>query len=130
MKKVEIHLTDEEYNHLEKMLTIAGYIALDFNEVIRPNNDLEPFIRSIIKEYIRIKRYLLVRPSDAPIKNRLEEILKIRRIKKTDFAKLVGISPATLSLINTQKTEPTLDVALRICDALGLYIYDVFYREL
>jgi DNA-binding XRE family transcriptional regulator len=129
MKKVQIHLTDEEYCHLEKMLTIAGYIALDLHEKIHTSNDIEPFIRSIIKEYIRTKRYLLVRPSDAPIKNRLDEILKIRRIKKADFSKLVGISSATLSLISSQKTEPTLDVSLRICDALGLYIYDVFYRE-
>lgn len=63
------------------------------------------------------------------MKNKLRMILAERKIKKGEFAKLVGITHATLTLIIKEDRTPTLLVAMKIANALELKIEDIWYLE-
>lgn len=51
---------------------------------------------------------------------RLQIILKERHIKKTDFAKEIGIASTTLSGYLSEKHSPDLDTLKLICDKLDI----------
>ena len=51
---------------------------------------------------------------------RLLGLLRDRHIKKTDFAKQVGIAPTTLSGYFSEKHSPDLDTLTLICDTLDI----------
>ncbi|MDD6551823.1 MAG: helix-turn-helix transcriptional regulator [Lachnospiraceae bacterium] len=51
---------------------------------------------------------------------RLQGLLKERHIKKTDFAKEIGIAATTLSGYLSEKHSPDLDTLTLICDKLGV----------
>jgi len=59
---------------------------------------------------------------------RLKEILDSRGMKQTFLAKKVGISNGTLSLIVRGKSVPTLPVALRIVEELGVKVEDIWVK--
>jgi len=59
---------------------------------------------------------------------RLKEILDSRGMKQTFLAKKVGISNGTLSLIVRGKSVPTLPVALRIAEELGMKVEDIWVK--
>ena len=63
------------------------------------------------------------------MKNKLRIILAEQKIKKGEFAKIIGISPGTLSFILSERSTPTLDVAMRIAKQLELKIEDIWYFE-
>lgn len=127
MKEVKVVLSKEEYQALVEMAVIVNYLTKEYENGV----DVTIIARRAITEYIRIHRAQSFKKkySDSIIRNRLKELLCKRQIKKGDFAKEIGITPATLSNILNEKTEPTLDVALRIADRLGLNITDIFFRQ-
>ena len=63
------------------------------------------------------------------MKNKLRMILAERKIKTGEFAKLVGITHATLTLIIKEESTPTLQVAFKIAQNLGLTIEDIWYFD-
>ncbi|MEE6450548.1 helix-turn-helix domain-containing protein [Gottfriedia acidiceleris] len=63
------------------------------------------------------------------MKNRLRIILADRKIKKGEFAKLIGINHSTLTLILKEESIPTLQVAMRIAHKLDLKVEDIWYFE-
>ncbi len=127
IKEIKVVLSKEEYQALEEMAVIINYLTREYEYGI----DVHILARRAVTEYIRIHRVksLSKKYSESPIRNRLEELLRKRQIKKGDFAKEIGITSATLSNILSEKTEPTLDVAMRIADRLGLNVTDIFYRQ-
>ncbi|MEH7514313.1 helix-turn-helix domain-containing protein [Gottfriedia acidiceleris] len=60
------------------------------------------------------------------MRNNLRIILADKKIKKGDFASLVGISPGTLSFIVSERSTPTLEVAMKIAKALDLKVEDIW----
>lgn len=62
------------------------------------------------------------------MKNRLRVILADRRIKKGEFADKVGITRGSLTLILKEERTPTLQVAMKIANALDLKIEDIWYN--
>ncbi|GAX91263.1 transcriptional regulator [Effusibacillus lacus] len=63
------------------------------------------------------------------MKCRLKVILAEKGLKSKWLAEKAGIQNATLSRIINGKTIPTLDVAFRIAEALGMSIHDIWERE-
>jgi putative transcriptional regulator len=63
------------------------------------------------------------------MKNKLRMILAERKIKKGEFAKLIGIAPTTLTSILKEETTPTLQVAIRIAQKLELMVEDIWYFD-
>lgn len=61
------------------------------------------------------------------MKNKLRMILAERKIKKGEFAKLIGINHSTLTLILKEESTPTLQVAMRIAKELNLKVEDIWY---
>ena len=60
---------------------------------------------------------------------KLRVIFAEREISQRDFAKKIGVSESTLSLIIRGKTTPTLPVAYRIAKELGLTIEEIWFSE-
>lgn len=127
INEIKVVLSKEEYRALEEMAVIVNYLTKEYENGV----DVNILARRAVTEYIRIHRANNHRKkySESIIRNRLKELLRKRQIKKGDFAREIGITPATLSNILNEKTEPTLDVAFRIADRLGLNISDIFYRQ-
>ena len=63
------------------------------------------------------------------VKNRLKEILDERGIKQTWVAEKTGVTRQTISNLINDRFCPSIELAFKICDALGLQINDVFYYE-
>lgn len=63
------------------------------------------------------------------VKNRLQEILDERGIKRDWLAEKVGVSYKTLSNLMQNKYNTSLAVALKIADVLKLPVDRIFYLE-
>lgn len=59
--------------------------------------------------------------------------LKIARIEKDlsqeDLAKIVGVSRQTISLIESGKYNPSLNLCTAICKSLNKTLNDLFWQE-
>lgn len=65
--------------------------------------------------------------------NNLKELLKEKNIKPSDFAKLVGVSRATLSLWITGKRNPNMKHRHEMCKVLNVdysKIFEYHYSEI
>ena len=60
---------------------------------------------------------------------RLKEILKERGESVSSFAGKVGITQANMSNIVNAKSSPTLDTLIRIANALGIDITELFSKK-
>ncbi|QKE71894.1 helix-turn-helix domain-containing protein [Arthrobacter citreus] len=63
------------------------------------------------------------------MRNKLRMILAERKIKKGEFARDVGITHATLTLILKEERTPTLQVAMKIAQELELKVEDIWYFD-
>jgi putative transcriptional regulator len=63
------------------------------------------------------------------MRNNLRMIIAERKLKKGEFAKLIGIAPTTLTQIIKEESTPTLQVAMKISQELGLKIEDIWYFD-
>ena len=59
--------------------------------------------------------------------------MKIARVEKDlsqeELAKVVGVSRQTIGLIEAGKYNPTLNLCVSICKALGKTLDDLFWEE-
>lgn len=62
------------------------------------------------------------------IRCRLKVIFAERNIKQIEFAKLIGVANSSMSAIANGRV-PTLDVAMKIAEELGMKIEDIWVRE-
>ena len=60
------------------------------------------------------------------MKNRIEEIRKVRGIRQEDFAKAVGVSRQTISSLETGRYNPSIFLAYKIAQYFGMTIEEVF----
>ncbi|MBQ3503571.1 MAG: helix-turn-helix transcriptional regulator [Oscillospiraceae bacterium] len=63
------------------------------------------------------------------MKNRIEEIRKLRGIRQEDFAKALGVSRQTISSLETGRYNPSIFLAHRIAKYFGMTIEEVFLFE-
>ena len=60
------------------------------------------------------------------MKNRIEEIRKVRRIRQDEFARLMGVSRQTISSLETGRYNPSISLAYKIAKYFGMTIEEVF----
>ena len=63
------------------------------------------------------------------MKNRIEEIRRLRGIRQEDFAKAMGVSRQTISSLETGRYNPSIFLAYRIARFFDLTIEEVFLFE-
>jgi putative transcriptional regulator len=64
------------------------------------------------------------------MKNKRMKIARIERdLKQEDLAKAVGVTRQTIGLIESGEYNPTLNLCVAICKALGKTLNDLFWEE-
>lgn len=63
------------------------------------------------------------------MKNRIEEIRKVRGIRQEEFAKTLGVSRQTISSLETGRYNPSIFLAYKIARYFGMTIEEVFIFE-
>lgn len=64
------------------------------------------------------------------MKNKRMKIARIQRdMNQADLAKAVGVTRQTIGLIETGDYNPTLNLCIAICKALGKTLNDLFWEE-
>ena len=63
------------------------------------------------------------------MKNRIEEIRKLRSIRQEEFAKAMGVSRQTISSLENGRYNPSILLAYRIAKYFELTIEEVFVFE-
>ena len=61
--------------------------------------------------------------------NKIKDFRSAAHISQEELAKRANISRPHLSNIETGEAQPTIDVAIRIADALGKPVGDIFFKE-
>ena len=83
-----------------------------------------------ILSFHNIERRALNLDEDSKVKNRFKETIKKIGMKQKELSELTGIDEATVSLILSNRNQPSMEYFLRIWTVLGCPpIEDVFYRE-
>lgn len=106
---------DKEINHI-CYISIQGFNILCYNhQLVRGDNmrqDKGDQKREIKELYCRI-----------------HEIMKERDIKWNDLARLIGMSPKTLSSMKSQNVNPSWTTVKRIAKALDVSMDELTYEE-
>ena len=64
------------------------------------------------------------------MKNKRIKIARIEAdMKQADLAKAVGVTRQTIGLIESGEYNPTLNLCVAICNALGKTLNDLFWEE-
>ena len=63
------------------------------------------------------------------MKNRIEEIRKVRGIRQEEFAKSMGVSRQTISSLENGRYNPSILLAHKIAKYFGMSIEEVFVFE-
>lgn len=63
------------------------------------------------------------------MKNRIEEIRKMRGIRQEELAKMLGVSRQTVSSLETGRYNPSISLAFKVARCFGLTIEEVFIYE-
>lgn len=64
------------------------------------------------------------------MKNKKMKIARMERdMKQDDLAKAVGVTRQTIGLIESGDYNPTLNLCIAICKALGKTLNDLFWEE-
>ncbi|MGF0144888.1 helix-turn-helix transcriptional regulator [Sharpea azabuensis] len=60
------------------------------------------------------------------MKNRIEEIRKIKGIRQDELGKMLGVSRQTISSLENGRYNPSIMLAQKIAVLFGMHIEDVF----
>ncbi len=63
------------------------------------------------------------------MKNRLKELRGERRLTQAQLADLLGTSRQTVNALEVGKYDPSLPLAFRIAEVLGLTIEQIFFPK-
>ncbi|HIR30866.1 MAG TPA: helix-turn-helix transcriptional regulator [Candidatus Faecousia faecavium] len=64
------------------------------------------------------------------MKNKRMKIARLERdMKQEDLARAVGVTRQTIGLIESGNYNPTLNLCIAICKALGKTLNDLFWEE-
>lgn len=65
------------------------------------------------------------------MKNKRMKIARLEcDMKQEDLAKIVGVTRQTIGLIESGNYNPTLNLCIAICKALGKTLNDLFWEEI
>ena len=64
-----------------------------------------------------------------PFYNRIQMLRVERGLSRKELAELVKVHPQTIGFIERRQFNPTIDVALRLSEALGIGLDAIFSRE-
>ncbi len=60
------------------------------------------------------------------IKNNIKALRKQQGLRQEDLAKLVGVTRQTIIAIEMERYNPSLELALRLCEVFGKNVEEVF----
>ena len=63
------------------------------------------------------------------MKNRIEEIRKMRGIRQEELAKMLGVSRQTVSSLETGRYNPSIQLAFKIARYFHMTIEEIFIYE-
>ena len=63
------------------------------------------------------------------MKNRIEEIRKMRGIRQEELAEMLGVSRQTVSSLETGRYNPSISLAFKVARCFGMTIEEVFIYE-
>ncbi|MCI5533888.1 MAG: helix-turn-helix transcriptional regulator [Firmicutes bacterium] len=63
------------------------------------------------------------------MKNRIEEIRKVRGINQEELAKVMGVSRQTISSLENGRYNPSIELAYKLSKYFGMTIEEVFIFE-
>ena len=63
------------------------------------------------------------------MKNKLDELRKLKGLTQEEFAKELRVSRQTISAIENGKYNPSLDLCIRIAKALGTDLNTLFWED-
>ena len=52
-----------------------------------------------------------------------------KNLSQTELAKNIGVSRQTINMIENGSYNPTIELCIRICKALGVTLNDLFWKE-
>lgn len=61
--------------------------------------------------------------------NRMREARTNMRLSQAELARQIGVSRQTINMIENGGYNPTIELCVRICRALGLTLNDLFWEE-
>lgn len=74
--------------------------------------------------------YYTMSCKEVPMKNKKMKIARMEcDMKQDDLAKVVGVTRQTIGLIESGDYNPTLNLCIAICKALGKTLNDLFWEE-
>ncbi|MGG3890349.1 helix-turn-helix domain-containing protein [Metabacillus fastidiosus] len=137
MEKVEILLRKETVDKIKTVVNYENYRNQIYTELNRDSlNTLEDFITGCVNLFLnKIESRLELAGLDDlgkpyRLKNRFREIVKAKGMKQKELAELTKIDAGNISIILSNKSQPSLDYFLRIWITLGCPpIENVLYRE-
>lgn len=122
-KKITFFLNDEIYDEMMKLLNYRNSrsIALEKDKV----RSIEEFVTGSVIHYMkRLKGQETLAGMDdlgSPyrLKNKFKEVMKKKGIRVKDLAEMTNIHAGNISIVTTNRSQPSLDYFLRIWIALG-----------
>ena len=63
------------------------------------------------------------------MKTRIQELRKDQKVTQMELAESVGVTRQTIGMIEAGKYNPTLNLCIAICRALGKTLDDLFWEE-
>ena len=63
------------------------------------------------------------------MKNKLEEIRKLRGLKQEELADAMGVSRQTISSLENGRYNPSVILAIRLAHYFGMKVEDIFIYE-
>ncbi len=63
------------------------------------------------------------------MKNKLEEIRKLRGLKQEELADAMGVSRQTISSLENGRYNPSVILAIRLARYFGMRVEDIFIYE-
>lgn len=63
------------------------------------------------------------------VRNRLKFWRHQRQMNQKEFATLLGINASQYNRYELNKKQPTLEMALKMARALGVYVEDIFFID-
>jgi hypothetical protein len=133
---ITIHLSNETLQMIDS-LTCYKNVKDDLKFKNKPQHyTTEDFITGCVNLYIKqLQTWEEISGLDDlgkpyRLKNRFKEIAEKKGMKGKDLAKLTGIHDGNISIVLSNRSQPSLDYFLRIWIALGRPdIQDCLYRE-
>jgi DNA-binding Xre family transcriptional regulator len=123
-KKITIFLHDDDYNEIEKILHYRNSKVMALN-LDKKSRSVEEFTKGCINYYLKqVKNQEELAGIDDlgkpyRLKNRFKEIMEKKGLRGKDLSELTNIHQGNISIVLSNRSQPSLDYFLRIWIALG-----------